>query len=229
MTRSPTLPGPRAILFDWDNTLVDNWAVIAEAMNAVFLAFDMPRWSLAETKARTRASLRDSFPRMFGARAKEAGRIFSDHFAARHLEQLQEMPGAGNLLRRLAATGLYLGIVSNKRGRFLRLEAEHLGWTGHFTRLIGAADAAEDKPAVAPVELALEGSGISRGLDVWLVGDADIDISCAVNAGCFPVLLRREPLDPGEFDLHKPGLHLTDCAALAARLGEAGVLPAPIL
>ena len=24
---------PRAILFDWDNTLVDNWVVIAEAMN----------------------------------------------------------------------------------------------------------------------------------------------------------------------------------------------------
>jgi len=208
---------------------VDNWAVIAEAMNAAFGAFDMPRWSLAETKARTRASLRDSFPQMFGARAKEAGSIFSEYFAARHLAQLREMPGAGDLLRRLAATELYLGIVSNKRGRFLRLEAEHLGWTGHFTRLVGAADAAADKPAVAPVDLALAGSGINRGPDVWFVGDADIDINCAVNAGCFPVLLRQEPLGPGEFDTNKPGLHLPDCAALAARLGEAGVLPTPIL
>src|SRR5262249_27650124 len=57
---------PRAILFDWDNTLVDNWAVINDSMNAVFSAFGMPQWTLAETKARTRASLRDSFPRMFG-------------------------------------------------------------------------------------------------------------------------------------------------------------------
>ena len=229
MTSSPAILGPRAILFDWDNTLVDNWAVIAEAMNAVFSAFDMPRWSLAETKARTRASLRDSFPRMFGARAKEAGRIFSDYFAARHLAELREMPGASDLLRRLAGSRLYLGIVSNKRGRFLRLEAEHLGWTGHFARLVGAADAAEDKPAVAPVDLALAGSGIGRGLDVWFVGDADIDIHCAVNAGCFPVLRRQEPPGPGEFDLNKPGLHLTDCAALAARLGQTGVLPTPIL
>jgi phosphoglycolate phosphatase len=229
MTPTSTKSNPRAILFDWDNTLVDNWAVIAEAMNAVFGAFGMPRWSLAETKARTRASLRDSFPRMFGDRAKEAGRIFSDYFAARHLAELREMPGAGDLLRRLTASGLYLGIVSNKRGRFLRLEAEHLGWTGHFTRLVGAADAVEDKPAVAPVDLALAGSGIGRGLDVWFVGDADIDINCAVNAGCFPVLLRQEPPGPGEFDSHKPGLHLPDCAALAVRLGETGVLPAPIL
>jgi phosphoglycolate phosphatase len=229
VTSSPAPAGPRAILFDWDNTLVDNWAVIADAMNAVFTAFDMPAWSLTETKARVRASLRDSFPRMFGDRAKEAGTIFSDHFAAHHLAALREMPGAGDLLRRLAASGVYLGVVSNKRGRFLRLEASHLGWSGHFSRLVGAADAAADKPDVAPVDLALAGSGIARGPEVWFVGDADIDIACALNAGCFPVLLRREAQVPGEFDHIRPGLHLPDCAALAGRLGEAGVLPQPIM
>jgi phosphoglycolate phosphatase len=220
---------PRAILFDWDNTLVDNWHVIAESMNAVFDAFDMPRWSLAETKARTRASLRDSFPRMFGDRAKEAGRIFSDHFASRHLAELREMPGAGDLLKRLKASGLYLGIVSNKRGRFLRLEADHLGWTGHFNKLIGAADAPQDKPAIAPVELALAGSGIARGSEVWFVGDTDIDIDCAANAGCIPVLLRVEIPGVDEFPANKPHLHFSDCNALAKRLAEAGVLPPPIL
>ena len=229
MKTSPGVPAPRAILFDWDNTLVDNWAIIAEAMNAALVAFDRPAWSLAETKARVRASLRDSFPTMFGDRAKEAGRIFSEHFASRHLAELREMPGAGDLLRRLAGSDLYLGIVSNKRGRFLRLEADHLGWTGHFTRLVGAADAAEDKPAVAPVDMALAGSGIARGSEVWFVGDTDIDMVCAANAGCFPVLLRPEPMGPGEFGSHEPGLHLPDCPALARHLAEAGVLPAPIL
>ena len=33
MTPTSTAMLPRAILFDWDNTLVDNWVVIAEAMN----------------------------------------------------------------------------------------------------------------------------------------------------------------------------------------------------
>ncbi len=225
----PAIPKPRAILFDWDNTLVDNWGIIAEAMNAALTAFDLPAWTLAETKARVRASLRDSFPKMFGDRAKEAGRIFSDHFAARHLTELRAMPGAGDLLRSLAVSGVYLGIVSNKRGRFLRLEADHLGWTGHFMRLVGAADAIEDKPSVAPVDLALEGSGVPRGAHVWFVGDTDIDMVCALNAGCFPVLLRPEPMAPGEFDLHQPGLHLPDCAALARQLGQVGVLRAPIL
>ena len=220
---------PRAILFDWDNTLVDNWSTIADSMNAVFAAFDMPLWTLAETKARTRASLRDSFPRLFGERSKEAGRIFSDYFASRHLEELKEMPGAGDLLRRLKASGVYLGIVSNKRGRFLRMEADHLGWTGHFNSLVGAADAPQDKPAIAPVELALAGSGIVRGPEVWFVGDTDIDIECAVNAGCLPVLLRREAPEEGEFARNRPSLHFSDCAALGSRLAEAGVLPVPIL
>jgi phosphoglycolate phosphatase len=220
---------PRAILFDWDNTLVDNWDVIAEAMNAVFDAFDRPRWTVEETRRHVRASLRDSFPKMFGERSREAGRIFSENFSARHLERLREMPGAGVLLGRLAGSGLRLGVVSNKRGSFLRLEAERLGWSGHFHRLVGAADAIADKPHVAPVDLALDGSGIARGPEVWFVGDADIDMDCAVNAGCLPVLLRREPPAAGEFAGGPPALHLGDCAALLRHLDAAGVLPARIM
>jgi phosphoglycolate phosphatase len=218
---------PRAILFDWDNTLVDNWDVIADAINAVFDAFDMPRWTLEETRRHVRASLRDSFPKMFGERSREAGRIFSETFSSRHLEQLREMPGAGAMLGRLAGSGLRLGVVSNKRGSFLRLEAERLGWSRLFHRLVGAADAIADKPHVAPVDLALDGSGIARGPDVWFVGDTDIDMHCAVNAGCLPVLVRREAPGAGEFDAYPPALHLRDCAGLAARLHALGVLPSP--
>lgn len=216
---------PRAVLFDWDNTLVDNWDVITDALNAVYDAFGMPRWTIADSKARIRESMREAFPKTFGDRAKEAGRIFSDHFAANHLERLREMPGASELLQGLAGSGLHLGVVSNKRGRFLRLEAERLGWTGHFARLVGAADAPVDKPAVEPVELALSGSGIPRGSEVWFVGDTDIDMRCARNAGCLPVLLRSEPPGAGEFDDHPPALHLPDCAGLTARLRALGVLP----
>ena len=222
-----TVP-PRAILFDWDNTLVDNWDVITEAMNAVYDAFGMPRWTVEQARARIRSSMREAFPRAFGRRAKEAGQIFSNYFALHHLDRLREMPGAGDLLRTLAMSGLHLGVVSNKRGRFLRLEAERLGWTGLFDTLIGAADAVADKPDIAPVELALAGSGIARGPEVWFVGDTDIDMLCAVNSGCLPVLLRGEPPAPGEF-ASAPAHHIRNCAALTACLRNAGVLPAAIL
>ena len=33
---------PTVLLYDWDNTLVDGWAGIAAALNAVFDAFTRP-------------------------------------------------------------------------------------------------------------------------------------------------------------------------------------------
>jgi phosphoglycolate phosphatase len=214
------LPRPRAILFDWDNTLVDSWTVIHAALNVTLAAMEQAPWTLADTKIRVRASARDSFPRIFGDRWQEAQRIYYDSFEAAHLERLREMPGAGTMLAELAAAGLYLGVVSNKQGRFLRAEAEHLDWTRHFGRLVGATDAPRDKPAVDPVDMALAGSGVARGPEVWFVGDADIDLACAVNAGCVPVLLRGEAPGEGEFLDAPPTQYLADCLALAALVAK---------
>ena len=53
---------PDAVLFDWDNTLVDSWPIIHAALNDTFDTFDKKRWSLSETKRKVKHSLRDSFP-----------------------------------------------------------------------------------------------------------------------------------------------------------------------
>lgn len=215
-----SLARPRAILFDWDNTLVDNWAVIHAALNVALTAMGHAPWTLAETRARVRASARDSFPLLFGDRWQEAQKIFYDSFQASHLEHLREMPGAGAMLAELAGQGIYLGVVSNKQGQYLRSEAAHLGWTGHFGRLVGATDAPRDKPAVDPVDMALAGSGVPRGPEVWFVGDADIDMACAVNAGCVPVLLRAEAPGAGEFADAAPARHLGKCLELIALVAK---------
>src|SRR5690606_3190282 len=58
------LPAPRAILFDWDNTLVDTWGVLHRALAATFEAFGRRPWTLEETKRNVRASARDAFPEL---------------------------------------------------------------------------------------------------------------------------------------------------------------------
>lgn len=206
---------PRAILFDWDNTLADNWAAIHEAMNATLIAMGQPPWTLAQSRDRIKGSLRDSFPLMFGDHWREAARIYREAFEREHLVQLREMPCAGDMLDQMRRLSLYLAVVSNKMGRYLRIEADHLGWTGHFGRLVGAQDTDDDKPAVAPVEMALAGSGIARGPDVWFVGDTDIDVTCAVNAQCTPILLRADAPGRGEFVTCRPARHVQSCASLA--------------
>lgn len=209
---------PRALLFDWDNTLVDTWESIHEALNATLSAMGHAPWTPEETRTRVRASARDSFPLLFGERAAEAMGIYFKNYEATHLNRLQASPGADLAIKALAEDGLYLAVVSSKQGRILRAEADHLGWTSYFSRLVGANDAKRDKPAVEAVELALRGSGIARGPEVWFIGDTDIDMICAVNAGCLPVLLRVVPPAKGEFPGAEPSHHVAGFSELTELL-----------
>ncbi len=205
----------QALLFDWDNTLIDSWTAIHHALATTFRAMGKTPWTYEETRQRVRASARDAFPVLFGDRAEEAMEVFYRTFEADHLEKLRERAGAGEMLRVLAGEGaLYLAVVSNKKGHILRREAAHLGWADYFARIVGATDAPRDKPAVDAVELALQGSGLRPGPAVWFVGDTDIDMRCALNSGCIPVLVRPHPPERGEFGDAEPQLHYPDCSAL---------------
>jgi phosphoglycolate phosphatase len=210
---SPGLARPRAILFDWDNTLVDSWETIHEALNAVMAAMKKPLWSLPETKERVRRSLRDSFPLHFGERWEEARKIYLDAFRAVHLERLRALPDRDELLQGLFQEGIFLGVVSNKTGPLLRREAASIGWSALFGDIVGAGDAAADKPDAAPVVLALKRSGITASEMVWFVGDTDIDMECAHNSGCVPVLLGNK-VTAGEFFRYPPRLVFPDGASL---------------
>ena len=159
---------PRAILFDWDNTLVDSWPTILDALNTTFEAFDMAPWSMIEARERVRHSMRDSFRKLFRDRWEEAGEVFYQRYADIHVKKLRPLAGAEKMLEFLTDAGIYLGVVSNKKGDFLRHEAKHLGWDRFFGALVGALDAKKDKPDPEVVDLALADTGIERGPDVWL-------------------------------------------------------------
>ncbi len=208
------MTAPRALIFDWDNTLVDTWPTIAAALNATLVAFGKPAWSEADVRARVRASLRDSFPGLFGERWTAAQDHFYQAFARVHLEQLVPLPGAADLLQALVRQGVPLVVVSNKSGHYLRAEATALGWTPWFQRLVGASDAAADKPSRLAVELALAPTGIAPGPDVWFIGDTGIDIACARAAGCTAVLIgdhataeERARQPPDHYVPDVPALH----------------------
>jgi phosphoglycolate phosphatase len=217
---SASLVVPKGIIFDWDNTLVDSWACIQAAMNRTLSAMGQAEWDMAEMKSRVALSLRDSFPALFGARWTEARDVFYAAFDAIHLDYLKPLPGATEMLDSLIEGGVRLGVVSNKNGHFLRQEAAQLGWEKIFDRLVGATDAVEDKPAVAPVSLALASMDCTAGESVWFVGDAAVDMECAANAGCVGILLRAEAPRPGEFDATPFRCYLPDCVALSGLVSE---------
>lgn len=209
------LPRPSAILFDWDNTLVDTFPVIHASLSDTFLHMGHLPWTEAEVRDRIRLSLRDAFPILFAERWEEAREVFYKAFETRHLEALTPMPGAVGLMATLADTALPLGVVSNKTGRYLRAEAAHLGWDRHFRALVGAGDATRDKPQPDPAILALEACGVPADGSVWFVGDSGVDMQIAHAAGLTPVLLRADAGPPGEFDQWVPAVHVRSSAALS--------------
>lgn len=205
---------PAAVLFDWDNTLVDTFPVIHAALADTFRAFGRPPWSEAETRARLRLSLRDGFPKLFGADWERARDVYYGAFEARHLAALKPLDGAEALLEALGRGGVPMGVVSNKTGRYLRAEAAHLGWDRHFTVLVGAGDAPRDKPAREAADMALEAMRLAPGPAVWFLGDTDVDMRLAHAAGLTPVLVGPTGPDAPEFRDCAPARHFADAARI---------------
>lgn len=201
------LTKPKAILFDWDNTLADTWPTIYHALTETFKAMGHEPWSMEKTKENVHRSLRDSFPEIFGDRWEEAGDLYLKIFRSIHLEKLTPLEDAEEVLKALQGTGIYTALVSNKTGESLRLEVDHIGWNDYFTKVVGAKDAEEDKPSPKPVIMALEGSGIEPGLDVWFVGDSVTDMECAYNSKCTPIFYGDQNLKADRFKNYQPARH----------------------
>jgi phosphoglycolate phosphatase len=183
---------PALVIFDWDDTLVDNYAAIHMAINAARTHFGQPVWSLAETRVNCRRALNEIFPEWFGDAWLTGKKIFYEVFAAAHLAQLRVMPDAALLLSAIKAAGVPIAVNSNKNRDFLRDEIAHLGWGHYFSALVGAGDVARGKPAPDGVNAIRQELAVEATASVWFVGDNDLDAQTAQSGGCLPIILHRK-------------------------------------
>jgi phosphoglycolate phosphatase len=197
---------PKAIIFDWDNTLIDSWPLIHAAINKTMAHMGKPLMSLEEIKCNIHKSMRESFPQIFGDRWQEAGDVYVDSYKKDHLDNLQFLPDAVSLIEYAQQLRIDLFVISNKMGDTLRKEAKKLKVADKFINIVGAGDAKKDKPSKDVVDFTLKNSGQNNILDprqdfIWFVGDTIVDVECAINSGCLPVLYgAKPPVDNDEAD-----------------------------
>jgi phosphoglycolate phosphatase len=177
---------PSAIIFDFDDTLVDAKPIINGALEATFIEFNINKAELKHIDFNL--SLRDYFHHIFGVNVKAARESYYKHYTE-FSKELKPLANAELVLQFLQNNGVFIAIVSNKGGERLRNEITNkFTWHHYFTSIIGSGDAIEDKPSMHPAKLALHGSGIMDYSNVWLIGDSSVDLKTAQNLGCKAIL-----------------------------------------
>ncbi|MCB1531239.1 MAG: HAD hydrolase-like protein [Alphaproteobacteria bacterium] len=205
------LEKPRAIFFDWDGTLADSFSFLEAAHNHVLEQYGLPgfeKGGFAPYFGRPREEI---YPALYHDKADEARGLFEVFVKENHKEMLEPIHGAFECLQTVQRLQIPAGVVSNKLPAFVNGEVDHFGWRPFFLTVVGAREAAEDKPSAAPLLLGLERAGLNVALEsVWYVGDTVIDQKCAENAGARFIYIDHEnkPLEKA------PDVSVENCFAL---------------
>jgi len=176
------LPGNsalRAVLFDWDGTLLDSYHADAQAYLAMFQALGID-WDLGDLARHYSPDWYHVYraAKLPRARWEEAGRLWN-RFYRRQKPAL--LPGTRRVLRQLGRRFTLALVTSGNRARVSR-QLRRFGLAEHFAACVCSEDAHRRKPHPAPLELALCRLRLEPEVCVY-VGDAPEDIEMARRAG----------------------------------------------
>jgi phosphoglycolate phosphatase len=175
-----------AVLFDWDNTLVDTQDNI---FNAIKHTIDLMGYSNKTADRNSHESRKSYMVNLFGDQWKKANKIYQQYLDEACLQNITLNPWVEEMLQILKSHNVYLAIVSNKKNTNLREEVAHFKLDSYFDRIVGSGDTLEDKPSAIPLLFALEESTLPVNREnVFFIGDSITDILCAQSANCLPII-----------------------------------------
>lgn len=180
----PVASGWRAVLYDWDGTLVDSAAKSYRCYVRVFAEFGIG----FDQAAFERTYSPDWYRTYEGVGLPRGNWAAAD---ARWLELYQAepsrlLPGARQALERLAGRGVAQGLVSSGESTRVRREVATLGVASFFAAVVCGGETARRKPDPEPLLLALGRLGVAPPRAAYL-GDSPEDVQMARAAGAFAI------------------------------------------
>ena len=203
-------PPFRAVLFDWDGTLVDSAEVSFRCYARVFGAY-----GIAFDRARFAATYCPDWYQTY-----EAVALPREHWSAADArwvelygeERAELLPGASDGLARLRAAGLATALVTSGSRPRIDRELSALGAAGLFECVVCCEDVSSRKPDPAPLLLALERIGVEPAAAAY-VGDSPEDILMARAAGAFALGIEGGFPNREALRASKPDLLAVDLAS----------------
>ncbi|MFI0488593.1 MAG: phosphoglycolate phosphatase [Yersinia sp. (in: enterobacteria)] len=181
----------RGVAFDLDGTLVDSAPGLASAIDMALQHQGLP----VAGKARVSTWIGNGADVLIERALRWAGRephanavartreLFNSEYAKSIEQGSQLFPQVKATLTRLKASGLPMGLITNKPTPFIAPLLASLDIADYFSVIIGGDDVVVKKPHPAPLYLLLAKLGL-RASEMLFVGDSRNDIMAAQAAGC---------------------------------------------
>ncbi len=195
----------KAVIFDWDGTLVDSTSVILGAHNHVRDHMGLEPWTLDDIFGCSSKSARETYPEIYGERSDDALSVLYNYTDNFDLSLLSVFESSHQVLKFIYNNNLPMAVVSNKRHDPLQREVTHFGWEEFFPVAIGAGRAERDKPHAAPLLMAINELEVDlHPSEILYVGDTETDLLCAQNAGCQSALVEEYRPRPYLIEKYNP-------------------------
>ncbi len=179
----------RAILFDLDGTLIDQFEAIHRAFARVFSQMGFPKPSYEKVKSSVGGASLSTMTKLIGAkRAQEAVEILRPVFEEEMLIGLKALPGSHEILSFCRQRGVKTAVLTNKHGPHARAACDHLHFSEWLAFTLGADDTAWKKPDPRLTVHALEKLG-GNTHETLYVGDSPYDYETATQAGLKSILV----------------------------------------
>lgn len=201
-------PSARLVVFDLDGTLIDSEQDLILSVNAArrSLGLDDLAGHLIASYVGNGAPVllrRALGPDAPESDVRKALDFFLNYYREHMLDHTTLYPGVRDTLDELQAAGVSMAVLTNKPVRFSQAIVDGLGLQGHFQRVFGGNSFAEKKPHPVGIDTLLSELDLRRE-DTIMVGDSDVDIltarnagvrSCGVTYGFKPESLKETPPD----------------------------------
>lgn len=179
----------KAVLFDFDGTIMDTSELIIGSWQHVFRTLTGKDGDLEEIKKSFGETLWFTMEKFFPDRnADKCVDIYREWQKDKYLDEIELFPGIAVLIRWLASQDVKLAIVTSRARKSLELGLEKFNLQNMFQVLVTCEDTDAHKPSPIPAQIALKQLGV-KPEEALFIGDTKFDIGCANNAGIPSVLV----------------------------------------
>lgn len=182
----------KAAIFDLDGTLIDSYEVIIGIIFDIMKERGRPLEKEYIERFVKEKSVREMVSFLcesFGFDEVEMKQAYAEK-ARFGDEKIRLMPQAGEMLRELSGAGVLVYLYTHK-GKSTSALLRRLDIYSFFDEIITGDMGFERKPSAEAVDHLIEKHELDKE-NTYYVGDRDLDVECAKNAGIKSILLKGE-------------------------------------